>query len=46
MWGGQAGGACFAMTGWVEGSEGKRGWVEGGVSLFLQRTHKEEEWDG
>lgn len=55
---GQTGDAHFTMTGWVGSREGKRGreggrgdveegWRWGGcMALFLQRTHKEEEWDG
>lgn len=55
---GQTGDVHFTMTGWVGSREGKRGreggrgdveegWRWGGcMALFLQRTHKEEEWDG
>ena len=54
---GQTGDAHFTMTGWVGSREGKRGreggrgdveegWWGGCMALFLQRTHKEEEWDG
>lgn len=43
----------FTMTGWLESREGKGATVcvvylggAGGAALFLQRTHKGEEWDG
>lgn len=44
---GQTGDIHFTMTGWVGSREGGRGDVEGvHMALFLQRTYKEEKWDG